>query len=80
MIYHNLVYDQFTTQDITQHEIAYSSFTCGPSTSKPTCHFPFSCFSVDMINSLPELVLLTIFNYFTDSERICILAVVCRQV
>ena len=32
-----------------------------------------------MINSLPELVLLTIFNYFTDSERICILALVCRK-
>ena len=36
MIYHNLVYDQFTMLDIKQHEIAYSSFTCGPSTSKPT--------------------------------------------
>lgn len=32
-----------------------------------------------MINSLPELVLLTIFNYFTDAERICVLALVCRQ-
>ena len=32
-----------------------------------------------MVNSLPELVLLTIFNYFTDAERICILALVCRQ-
>lgn len=32
-----------------------------------------------MMNTLPELVLSTIFNYLTDSERILTLALVCKK-
>lgn len=32
-----------------------------------------------MMNTLPELVLSTIFNYLRDSERILTLALVCKK-
>ena len=32
-----------------------------------------------MMNTLPELVLSTIFNYLRDSERILTLALVCEK-